>query len=212
MSKKARKIDPRIARTREFLRDALIGLIKEKGFENVKVQEITDRARLNRATFYLHYRDKNDLLVKSMRETLEYMTDTSFLPNSINPSELTQEMIILPLVSIFDHFAKHADFYRVMLTEVGVPSVQKELQNTIEEVAFQWMTALQTEKVEYNVKPEMVVKSVSAAFIGVIRWWLENEMAESSESMATQFLDVIALGIFRILGLDLPSSLHKNST
>ena len=51
------KIDPRIERTREALRGALMALIEEKGFDAISVQDITERARLNRATFYLHYRD-----------------------------------------------------------------------------------------------------------------------------------------------------------
>ena len=55
MSRKRERTDPRIFRTRQFLRDALIDLIREKGFDIVQVQEITERAKLNRPTFYLHY-------------------------------------------------------------------------------------------------------------------------------------------------------------
>jgi AcrR family transcriptional regulator len=58
----AESTDPRILRSRRMLMDALLKLLDEKEFDAISVQEIADRATLNRATFYLHYPDKNALL------------------------------------------------------------------------------------------------------------------------------------------------------
>jgi AcrR family transcriptional regulator len=55
-------MDPRILRSRRMLMDALAKLLFKKEFEDISVQEIADEATLNRATFYLHYPDKNALL------------------------------------------------------------------------------------------------------------------------------------------------------
>ena len=54
--------DPRILRSRRMLMDALVKLLAHKEFDDISIQEITDEATLNRATFYLHYPDKNALL------------------------------------------------------------------------------------------------------------------------------------------------------
>ena len=54
--------DPRILRSRRMLMDSLVRLLSKKEFEDISVQEIADDATLNRATFYLHYPDKNALL------------------------------------------------------------------------------------------------------------------------------------------------------
>ena len=54
--------DPRILRSRRMLMEALARLLNKKEFADVSVQEIADEATLNRATFYLHYADKNALL------------------------------------------------------------------------------------------------------------------------------------------------------
>jgi AcrR family transcriptional regulator len=62
--------DPRILRSRRMLMDALARLLIKNGFEDISVQEIADEATLNRATFYLHYPDKNALL--------QAMTDVRF--------------------------------------------------------------------------------------------------------------------------------------
>src|ERR1700730_13700128 len=54
--------DPRILRSRRMLMDSLAKLLIQKAFEDISIQEIADEATLNRATFYLHYPDKNALL------------------------------------------------------------------------------------------------------------------------------------------------------
>lgn len=58
----AESTDPRILRSRQMLMDALARLLDRKEFDNISVQEIADESTLNRATFYLHYQDKNALL------------------------------------------------------------------------------------------------------------------------------------------------------
>src|SRR6201981_2026800 len=55
-------MDPRILRSRRMLMEALASLLTKKEFGDISVQEIADEATLNRATFYLHYPDKNALL------------------------------------------------------------------------------------------------------------------------------------------------------
>src|SRR5277367_1127609 len=56
-------MDPRVFRSRRMLMDALVKLLTTKEFDDISIQEITDAATLNRATFYLHYPDKNALLL-----------------------------------------------------------------------------------------------------------------------------------------------------
>lgn len=61
-SNEAESLDPRILRSRRMLMDALARLLNQKEFDDISIQEIADEATLNRATFYLHYPDKNALL------------------------------------------------------------------------------------------------------------------------------------------------------
>jgi AcrR family transcriptional regulator len=58
----AETTDPRIMRSRHMLMEALAKLLIHKSFDDISIQEIADEATLNRATFYLHYPDKNALL------------------------------------------------------------------------------------------------------------------------------------------------------
>jgi AcrR family transcriptional regulator len=67
------KTDPRVRRTRDRLGDALVGLMQEKPFDAITVQEVLDRANVGRSTFYAHYRDKLDLFLSDLDEFLEAM-------------------------------------------------------------------------------------------------------------------------------------------
>jgi AcrR family transcriptional regulator len=65
-TKRGRTLDQRIRRTHQRLGSALVGLIQEKPIDEVTVQEVLDRAAVGRSTFYLHFRDKNDLLLSQL--------------------------------------------------------------------------------------------------------------------------------------------------
>src|SRR5207245_2778046 len=62
MVTQAKGVDPRVKRTRKLLQQAFIELFQEKGFAAISIQDITERATVNRATFYAHFPDKYALL------------------------------------------------------------------------------------------------------------------------------------------------------
>ena len=67
-AQRSSRVDPRITRTRKLIRDALTSLLAEKSFEAITVQDVAERATINRATFYAHYTDKFALLDALVRE------------------------------------------------------------------------------------------------------------------------------------------------
>ncbi|NOK60812.1 MAG: hypothetical protein GFH27_549289n205 [Chloroflexi bacterium AL-W] len=71
MGKSVNSNDPRVKRTRKLIQEAFAALLMEKRFQAISVQDITDRATVNRATFYTHFIDKYDLLDSLMREELQ---------------------------------------------------------------------------------------------------------------------------------------------
>src|SRR5512140_3511261 len=73
------KIDPRVKRTRILLEDAFMKLLQEKGFQAVTVQDIAEKAGVNRATFYAHFADKYSLLDHSIRQGFMQVIDKRML-------------------------------------------------------------------------------------------------------------------------------------
>ena len=66
--KEQEKLDPRVKRTRNLILQAFGSLLAEKGFESISVQDVTDKAEINRATFYKHFVDKYALLDYSINQ------------------------------------------------------------------------------------------------------------------------------------------------
>ena len=62
------KLDPRVKRTRGLILQSFESLLAEKGFESISVQDVTDKAQVNRATFYAHFPDKYALLDYSIQK------------------------------------------------------------------------------------------------------------------------------------------------
>jgi AcrR family transcriptional regulator len=62
------KLDPRVKRTRGLILQSFEDLLAEKNFESVSVQDVTDKAQINRATFYAHFQDKYALLDFSIQQ------------------------------------------------------------------------------------------------------------------------------------------------
>lgn len=74
MSGNGEKLDARVRRTQDALGDAMMELFQEKPWESITVQDVLDRAGVGRSTFYVHYKDKDDLFWSDAEEFLEAMS------------------------------------------------------------------------------------------------------------------------------------------
>src|SRR5271169_1605754 len=102
-----RKPDQRVRRTHERLGRALIELIQEKPIDDVTVQEVLDRASVGRSTFYLHFRDKNDLLLSQLERFLEHMSTLLTVSNE-------KSLRVAPVSEMFDHLEQAKKIYRIL--------------------------------------------------------------------------------------------------
>lgn len=190
-------MDPRVIRTRQLLRDALVELIDEQGYEKITVQDITKRATLNRATFYLHFRDKLDLLYQSSMETLQQLV------RCIHPNfEEKKEFDLLPnydqphdtFMRLFEQIASNSKLYKVYLTEKNIPYFSDGLKDIIINFVSSGIQFMEPDDQKLTVPREMAERFYAAAFLEVIVWWLENDMPYTPKFMATQLMRITIKG------------------
>src|SRR5438552_11265376 len=108
-AKASKKMDARVARTRDVLGDAIIALMQEKPFEEINVQRVLDRADVARSTFYTHYRDKDDLFLSDAEEFFEIMA------TSVSRDDKDSNRIA-PVREFFSHVADMREFSRAVIT------------------------------------------------------------------------------------------------
>ncbi len=201
MSKKDKQMDPRVRRTRQLLRNALIELIQEKGYNDITVKDITQRATLNRATFYLHYRDKEDLLAKGFEEVWQELTRQNPLPIA-QDGTLALEGTKTTIWSDFEHLNENAEFYRVMLGTRGVPEFIRRMQDHVYESTAALLRSVLGKLPVRPVPIEIVLQFIASAYIGLMQWWLENDRLYTPEEMADFIVSLYSVSPFQAMGLE----------
>jgi AcrR family transcriptional regulator len=185
--------DRRIRRSRKALRDALMGLILEKEFDTISIQEIADRADVNRTTFYLHFKDKQDLLLRSMREIFDELAARMKPPTGENfrmdvPPEGT--------VNMFRHIGENSEFYRAALGEKGIASFQERIRKYLFDMSLRRILLLQPDQSRYRIPPAEVAAQTAGALMGIIVWWLEQGMPVPPEAVALDTLQLTIMGTY----------------
>lgn len=198
MSDSLRKTDRRIERTRQLLRDALMALIVEKGYEAVSIQDITDRANVARTTFYLHFKDKDDLLFSEMRDIYDELAQqqrSSLLNELVNPQ--SQQ----PNADDFIHVQQHADFYRVMLSSKGSITILIWMLEYLTELMGREILNDYKDKLPPEIPAGVIGAFLGGAQIGVVHWWLNRGQQHTPEEMAQIMHTLCLSGLVSTLNL-----------
>lgn len=127
--------DPRVRRTRKLLQDAFRELVHEKRFSAISVQDITERATVNRATFYAHYRDKEELGASCLRADLEASLTRRFAER---PS-LTDDSLVELATGIFEFIGSMLESCPETAAELQ-DSVGMRLQQYLFELMDHWLS------------------------------------------------------------------------
>lgn len=184
--------DRRIQRTRSTLRRALVELILEQGYEAITVQQIIDRANVGRSTFYAHYLDKQQLLRDNLRELGAELSRQQQATAAVHGG-LAQGQFAFSL-GMFDHAASHADLYKAV---VGTPSgavVQRELQQTLAELARAELGAAFPTASPF-MPLDMVVQYVVSAYMGLLIWWLDTGLPYPPAEIDARFQHLTIPGV-----------------
>lgn len=197
--------DLRVIRTKESIREALIDLIEEKGFEAITVKDITTKAKINRGTFYAHYQDKYDLMNKCEEEFMQEMASMILknFPNIIADLEANTPTTtpFTLIVSIFEYIDQNRRFMKGMLGPKGDLSFQTKLKKFIWKTLFESNKNPLIKQENFLVPAEYLISYIASAHIGVIQQWLNSEREESPQEMARILSTMTINGPFFAAGL-----------
>ena len=179
--------DRRISKSKRALREALIALLEERGFDAITVNDLCERADLTRGTFYNHFSDKENLLAVLEDEV---MADIGALQGRMHDITLADMLAYrvagrpLPLlVELFDYLREQSAFLHAVLGPGGDARFAPRLREAICENLVQ---NILHEKYRDNPTPfvEYYVAFYASAYLGIIARWVENGCPETPEEMA----------------------------
>lgn len=178
--------DRRVRKTRAQLRTALTALLREKEVKDITVRELTERADLNRGTFYCHYKDLFDMLEQVQTEMLEELTGVL---NAYTPEQLRQGIrpILLDTFLLVD---RNADLFAALLTGARDSAPMVQLNRIIhEKVLGEWWSAIGGSTAGGAYYLDFLV----AGALGLVDRWLRTGRKESPKEMA-ELTEGIILG------------------
>jgi AcrR family transcriptional regulator len=199
-----KSIDRRIIRTKKLLRDALTSLMEEKEFERISVSDLTDRADINRGTFYIHYRDKYDLLKQSEDEMIAEIETILKEKEQINfksAMEYIERNEPLPhIFTLVNSLLGNKEFVKAILRPSSGSTFREKLRGVIKRHILENVgKRVKTE--EMIVPIDYLIAYVSSANLGVIIHWLENDEDKSPHDLAVILSKVTILGPGYVVGL-----------
>lgn len=165
--------DRRIQRTRALLHEALGSLIREKAYDRITVADILDRAKVSRSTFYIHFRNKDDLLTSSMRALFLGVLSAS----GRTTVEVAERMVAFSL-PLLTHIHQHRRSANVRLGDRARAILHDHLRRVLSEWIVQTLAAGGDSPLSRSrrspVVPELLARHIASTFVLVLHWWLDH--------------------------------------
>lgn len=182
--------------TKRAIKLALLVQIEKVGFERVTVKNLAITANINRGTFYLHYKDKfevmEDLQQELLNELESYVKNVQPLDafHSIKIGQLYQ-----PFIAVFQFIKEHARAFRIILGEQGSPAFNRRMKKVFSNHILDRISVIREE----GLDPEFLQyfeAFLTSAILGVIQEWLRS----GDENLNVEELAMIHFRLLRFLG------------
>ena len=186
--KRRRKPDERIRRTHERLGKALVQLIQQKPLDEVTVQEVLDRSSVGRSTFYLHFRNKDDLLLSQLEEFLETMSTALSVRKEVSHR-------VAPVAELFVHIGDQQKLYRALADSGRLNDFFDLAQGYFARGIEQRLT--ESKRLPNLLQRELAVRAfaLTGCLLSLLRWWLDRGAKEPPSDMDGLFHRIVWNGL-----------------
>ena len=169
-----KKLDRRVHRTRRLLHKALMTLILEKKYESITVQEILDRADVGRSTFYMHFRDKDELLIIGLQNVKSLLQSAQAA--SVASLGKSYERIIGFSLAMFEHAHEFRAVNRALLGSSAEAVVRRYIHSALIAIVSQEVKVQleRRKRSDSPVSPELLTHFLVSTYISVLTWWLQT--------------------------------------
>lgn len=185
------KNDPRAKKTRRYLQQAFIELLSEKDFQDITIKDITDRAELNRATFYGHFQDKYELLDETLGSMLED-TINAWVTLGQEPKEEDVVRDLMLAICKWHEETSQGINRRLTLSAAVEENAKKRLYN----IVYSCMASSHHGKAaDPRRDAEIKATLVSWSIYGIVEQWSKQPSKENPESLVERTLPLIIASV-----------------
>jgi AcrR family transcriptional regulator len=180
--------DARVRRTRDALGDALVTLMQEKPFDTITVQDVLDRAKVGRSTFYSHYSDKDDLLMSDAEEFFESVAMMLSVRGDTSDR-------VFPVREFFGHIIEAKTFVDALVSS-GKMNDNMELARGLFARGIERRLAElpKGQGIPENERPAIAFAH-AGALLALLQWWVDRGMKQTPAEMDQLFHRLVWQGV-----------------
>ena len=190
-----RHMDIRVVRTRRALQEALLSLARAQPFHTITIGQITDRAEVNRSSFYQHYSDKETLLADALDEVSDAVGPLSPDLSHASPRDPSAELLLY-----FKHIEEHSDLYRLALNEGGSALAGLRIRRRFEQSIDKSFDFYDLSRYD-GLPRDVACAAIAGSILAVIERWLARKPHPSVEEGA-RWVELA-------LQFEIPSEAHR---
>ena len=168
----ANKTDPRVIKTRNSLRKALVYLMRREKLEDISVQKITETANITRGTFYLHYKDKQDFIQSAIQEIIDDFFNQVMIDSNFSKERTVK---VFSLRKAFQYIENNANIFDVLLNNEKNNFFYEQLYNRLANEMTHFNEQVNKNQ-QLKVPLNLQISFVDSAFLGLVSRWLEDGM------------------------------------
>lgn len=172
--------DRRVARTRLALRDALLALLAEKGWDELSVQEICDRADVGRSTFYLHYQSKEDLLSEGLNDLRD-----ALLASAAAGRAAASRFAFLP--GLLAHMLENRAVFRTVIGRRSGHAVERRFRAMVVQ-----LLVTEAAREPQGISPEIRARFIAGGWVDLMAWWVDAADAPPIDVLESQLRELAA--------------------
>jgi len=180
--------DARVRRTRDALGDALVALMQEKPFDTITVQDVLDRAKVGRSTFYSHYSDKDDLLMSDAEEFFESIAMMLSVRGDTSDR-------VFPVKEFFGHIIEAKQFVDALVS-AGKMNDNMELARGLFARGIERRLAElpKGRQIPEHERPAIAFAH-AGALLALLTWWVDRGMKQPPAEMDELFHRMVWKGV-----------------
>ena len=203
-------MDRRKRKTRKAIFDACVALMQEKEFQNITVNEIVERADINRGTFYLHFVDKYDMMNSFENEMIEKIEDVML--NNI-PKKQFEELFIQSrydtVVEILKCYEQNKELLHLLMRSSHSASFQAKLRDKLKFVVTEKIFP-NFENLELQIPTDLLVILFTSISLSLAEYAQQSETPIDAQQLGQFFINVMLQGPAKILGLNMDEKLSSS--
>lgn len=193
------KTDRRVLRTKEAINRSFLELFSEKEFNRITINDISERANVNRGTVYLHYMDKYDLLDKCIDDHLNKMilscTFTKFSQENVARIKAVES-----IESLFIYIEKNSLFFSSMLSNKETSEFLERMLQTLSSTIRE---KINMQGINQGMDKDLIIQLTASAFAGIVENWISNNFPHPPQFMAKHVLELFERNNIECLEKDL---------